>query len=110
LEYHEDMLIFALNENVINAAGGWKRITDVKKAREKENWIKRNSDKWAITLKINNSNKIIGTLSFTTANCPLYLLGRWMSLKDYIVIQILSIEQEELKCLLVLKGWVSLYY
>ncbi|WMJ90138.1 GNAT family N-acetyltransferase [Anaerocolumna sp. MB42-C2] len=63
LEYAEDMLIFASNENVINAAGGWKRITDVKKAREKiENWIKRNSDEWAIALKINNSNKIIGSI------------------------------------------------
>ena len=63
LEYAEDMLTFASKENVINAAGGWKLITDVKKAKEKiKNQIDRNSDKWAIAVKINNSNKIIGSI------------------------------------------------
>ena len=52
LEYAEHMLIFASNDNVINSAGGWKRITDAKKARQKiENWMKRNSNEWAIALK-----------------------------------------------------------
>lgn len=63
LEYAEDMLTFASNENVIIASGGWQLITDVKKAREKiKNWIERNSDEWAIAVKMNNSNKIIGSI------------------------------------------------
>src|SRR5690349_13085141 len=61
LEYSKDMLIFASNENVINAAGGWMLIIDEKKAKSKiKNYIDRDADEWAIALKTNN--KIIGSI------------------------------------------------
>jgi RimJ/RimL family protein N-acetyltransferase len=63
IEYAEDMLIFASNENVINAAGGWKLITDANKAKEKiKNYIDKNSDEWAISVKTNNGYIIIGSI------------------------------------------------
>ena len=63
LEYAKDMLIFASNENVINTSGGWRLIDNIKKAKAKiKNYIDRDSDEWAITLKTNNSSKIIGSI------------------------------------------------
>jgi RimJ/RimL family protein N-acetyltransferase len=57
------MLTFASNENVINTAGGWKLIKDVKKAKEKiKGYIEKGSDEWAIALKTNNGNKIVGSI------------------------------------------------
>ena len=59
LEYAKDMLLFASNENVINSAGGWKLITDENKAKIKiKNWIDKEADEWAISIK--KENKIIG--------------------------------------------------
>jgi RimJ/RimL family protein N-acetyltransferase len=63
LEYAEDMLLFASNQNVIDAAGGWKLLANIKEAKEKiKSDINRNSDEWAIALKINDGNKIIGSI------------------------------------------------
>jgi len=53
------MLLFASNKNVINSAGGWKLITDENKAKIKiKNWIEKEFDEWAISIK--KENKIIG--------------------------------------------------
>jgi RimJ/RimL family protein N-acetyltransferase len=63
LEYAKDMLIFASNEKVINAAGGWKLVPDINKAKAKiKSYIKRDSLNWAISIKTYDSFKIIGSI------------------------------------------------
>jgi len=66
LEYAQDMLFFASNENVVNASDGWKIIDTAKKAASKiqkfvDN-VKEDKWEWAIALKTNDSHKIIGSI------------------------------------------------
>jgi len=72
MEYAEDMLIFASNEKVIHPAG-WKLIPDVKKAKAKiKSFIDRNADEWAIALKVNGGQKIIGWIGMHKVNLKGY--------------------------------------
>lgn len=69
LEFAKDMLNFASNEKVINAAGGWKLVPDIKKAKDKiKSYINRNSLNWAISIKANDSFKIIGSIGMRATN------------------------------------------
>ncbi|MCL2406486.1 MAG: GNAT family N-acetyltransferase [Defluviitaleaceae bacterium] len=62
LEYADDMLLFASNENVITAAE-WKLVDNIKKAQKKiQGYLDKKSNEWAIALKENGENKIIGTI------------------------------------------------
>jgi len=63
MEYAEGMLLFTSNENVINSADNWSLMKDIKKAKTKiKSFIDRNVDEWAIALKTENGNKIIGSI------------------------------------------------
>jgi len=63
LEYAKDMLTFASNENVVSVSDGWKLIDDVKKAQKKiKNFIDKSAHEWAIAMKQNGKNKIIGAI------------------------------------------------
>ncbi|MDF2988800.1 MAG: family N-acetyltransferase [Eubacterium sp.] len=61
LEYAKDMLFFASNENVVNP-GGWKLITDVKKAKNRIKRYMAGSEEWAIALKSQDNFIIIGSI------------------------------------------------
>ncbi len=65
LEYAEDMLLFASNENVV-IPGGWKLITDVKKAKNRIKRYMAGSEEWAIALKSEDGFKIIGSIGMRT--------------------------------------------
>jgi len=65
LEYAEEMLTFAANEEVIMLSDGWKLIGTVKKAERKINkYVNDMANEWAIALKYSDRNKIIGSIGF----------------------------------------------
>lgn len=56
------MLLFAANETVVKARG-IRLIPNAKSAKTKINYyIKNNTDEWAIAIKTENGNKIVGSI------------------------------------------------
>jgi len=65
LEYAEEMLTFAADEEVIRLSSGWKLIDTVKKAERKiKKYIDGKENEWAIAIKQNGENKIVGHIGF----------------------------------------------